>query len=77
MYYNERLKQLRERVGNSQKEIAKILDIHKGLYSHYETEDYIMPIKHLIICVIILMFLLIIFLIFLKYPIIKILVIKI
>ena len=49
MYYNERLKQLRERVGNSQKEIAKILDIHKGLYSHYETEDYIMPIKHLII----------------------------
>ena len=47
MYYNERLKQLRERVGNNQKEVANILNIHKGLYSHYETEDYIMPIKHL------------------------------
>ncbi len=47
MYYNERLKQLRERVGNTQKEMANILKIHKGLYSHYETEDYIMPIKHL------------------------------
>ncbi len=47
MYYNERLKQLRERVGNNQKEVASILNIHKGLYSHYETEDYIMPIKHL------------------------------
>ena len=47
MFYCNRLKFLRERIGVTQEHLASILNIKQSVYSHYETEYYIMPIKHL------------------------------
>jgi len=45
--YKERLKEVREINNTKQKEIAKYIGIHKGLYSQYENEYAIIPSKHL------------------------------
>lgn len=45
--YKEKLKELREEKKVTQEEIAKILNIKRGVYSIFETEEKIMPIKHL------------------------------
>lgn len=45
--YQERLKQLRERLGLTQKEVADYLKIDSSHYGHLEVEYEIMPIKHL------------------------------
>lgn len=47
MFYNNNLKSLRERIGLTQENLASILNIDRKTYSHYENEDYIIPIKHL------------------------------
>ena len=47
MIYSKRLMELRENSELKQYEIAKILNIYKGLYNQYETEYEIIPIKHL------------------------------
>ena len=47
MNYGQMVKELRERNGITQKELAKYLEIDAKLYSHYETEDRIIPCKHL------------------------------
>ena len=47
MLFNGRLKQLRERNGYSQIEISKLLNISNSLYSRYEKEIQIIPLKHL------------------------------
>lgn len=47
MFYNNRLKLLRERNGETQKQLASILNIGRTAYVHYENEDVIIPIKHL------------------------------
>ncbi len=46
--YKDRIKFLRERYGYTQKNIADILKIDRGLYAQYEIEYSIIPIKHLI-----------------------------
>ena len=48
MNYGIKIKMLRERKGITQKELADYLGIDPKLYSHYETEDRIIPCKHLI-----------------------------
>ena len=45
--YKEKLKAIRERIGPTQREIAEILGIQRGLYAQYETEYTVIPIKHL------------------------------
>ncbi len=45
--YSERLKFLRERIGLTQREVADIIGVKRGLYAQYETEYTIMPMKHL------------------------------
>jgi len=45
--YKERLKSLRINNNLTQKNIAAILNISEITYTHYESEYYIMPIKHL------------------------------
>ena len=45
--YSERLKFIREENNYTQKNLAKILKIDQSVYSHYETEYNIIPIKHL------------------------------
>ncbi len=47
MIYSKKLKELREINKLTQKEIAQLLNIKRGVYSIYETEEKIMPIKHL------------------------------
>ena len=47
MNYGIKIKELRERNGITQKDIANYLEIDAKLYSHYETEDRIIPMKHL------------------------------
>ena len=47
MNYGIKIKELRERSGTTQKELAQYLDIDAKLFSHYETEDRIIPCKHL------------------------------
>ncbi len=46
--YKEKLKSIRDEKEITQEIIAKHLGIHKGLYSQYETEYSIIPLKHLI-----------------------------
>ncbi len=46
--YKEKLKYLREEKEITQEVIANYIGIHKGLYSQYETEYAIIPLKHLI-----------------------------
>ncbi len=48
MLYKERLKSLRMEANLTQQEVANILKIPRGLFSQYETEYTIIPIKHLI-----------------------------
>lgn len=45
--YKQNLKLLRENLEITQETIANYLNIHKGLYSQYETEYAIIPSKHL------------------------------
>ena len=47
MDYTNILKQLREEKNLSQKDIAYILGISRGLYSQYEIADKIIPLNHL------------------------------
>lgn len=47
MNYGIKIRELRERNGIIQKEIAQYLEIDAKLYSHYEIEDRIIPCKHL------------------------------
>ena len=49
MLYKERLESLRNREGLTQKKAGQMINLDSGTYSHYEKEDLIMPIKHLII----------------------------
>ena len=44
----ERLKQTRERIGITQVDIAKTLEITKSGYCRFENEMDIIPLKHLI-----------------------------
>ena len=48
MNYGENLKNLRERQALSITTVAKILNISDSLYSRYEKEIQIIPLKHLI-----------------------------
>ena len=47
MEYNMIIKQLREDHHLTQKDIANILEISRGLYAQYEIADKIIPIRHL------------------------------
>ena len=47
MNYGIKIKELRERNGITQKQLTQYLKIDAKLYSHYETEDRIIPCKHL------------------------------
>ncbi len=47
MFYKEKLKAIRERIGVTQSTIAKMLEVDRRAYSHYENENTLMPIKHL------------------------------
>ncbi|MCM1052780.1 MAG: helix-turn-helix domain-containing protein [Ruminococcus sp.] len=47
MIYRERIIQLRERNGNTQKEIADRINMDSSHYRHCEKEDELFPIKHL------------------------------
>ena len=49
MNYGINIKSLRERNGVTQKTLAEFLGIDGKLYSHYETEDRIIPCKHIIL----------------------------
>ena len=49
MIYKKRLKELRERIGITQNELAQDLNIDYKTFSHYENEDVIFPLKHLVI----------------------------
>ena len=46
--YKDRLKYLRDEKEINQDVIADYIGIHKGLYSQYETEYALMPLKHLV-----------------------------
>ena len=48
MLYKEKLKELREENNLRQEDVANILGIKRGLYSQYEIEYSIIPVKHLI-----------------------------
>ncbi len=48
MNYGIQLQLLRERIGISQVELAKYLQIDKSLYGRYEKETQTIPVKHLI-----------------------------
>ena len=47
MDYTKRLKLIRENKNLTQKDIANILEITRGLYAQYEIADKIIPISHL------------------------------
>lgn len=46
--FDYRIKFSRERKGIKQSELATQLNINKSTYSNYESEKYIIPLKHLI-----------------------------
>lgn len=48
MYYKKRLNEIRTLNDISQKKLAQMLNISPYTYSHYETEDTIIPLKHLV-----------------------------
>lgn len=48
MIYGTKLKSLRIENNKTEKEIANILKIERGVYSLYETEKVTIPLKHLI-----------------------------
>ncbi len=45
--YGKRLRELRERIGLNQTEIAKLINISKSQYCLYEKETALIPMKHL------------------------------
>ena len=47
MNYKDKMNEIRTSQDISQKQIAEILKISPYTYSHYETQDTIIPIKHL------------------------------
>ena len=47
MYYGEKLKALRERIGLSQSKVGHLINLDSGTYCHYEMEDILIPTKHL------------------------------
>lgn len=47
MIYGDKIKHLRERNNIKQKDLIKEIKISKSLYSEYEQERKIMPLKHL------------------------------
>ncbi|MCM1053241.1 MAG: helix-turn-helix transcriptional regulator [Ruminococcus sp.] len=48
MIYSKNLKELRERNGYTIADLAKIINVDKTGYGHYEREYVIIPIKHLV-----------------------------
>ena len=48
MIYKDNLKAIRTREGLTQEECAKLINVSKSLYSRYEKEIQLIPIKHLI-----------------------------
>ena len=48
MIYSGKIKALRERLGITQVELSKAINLNNKTYSHYENEDLIMPLKYLI-----------------------------
>ena len=48
MLYNKKLEILRNRIGLTQNEAGKLINLDSGTYSHYEKEDLIIPLKHLL-----------------------------
>ncbi len=48
MIYSRKLKDLRERNGFKQIDLANVLKIRRNAYTQYESEYVIIPIKHLI-----------------------------
>ncbi len=48
MNYGNMMKYVRIRTNISQKEISQVLNISNYTYSHYETQDSLIPLKHLI-----------------------------
>ncbi len=46
--YSEKLESLRTRIGLTQKEVGQLINLDSGTYCHYEKEDLIIPLKHLI-----------------------------
>ena len=48
MIYQKQLKELRNKNSLTQQDLANILKIKRGVYSLYETEYVIMPVKHLL-----------------------------
>lgn len=48
MIYGDNLKALRTRKGISQEKLANLIQVDKSLYSRYEKEIQLIPIKHLI-----------------------------
>ncbi len=48
MIYSEKLKNIRELKALKQSDLSSLLKIDQSVYSHYETEYNIMPLKHLI-----------------------------
>ena len=47
MFYKEKLKFLRERIGITQEQVGNLINVDRKTYSHYENEDIIISIKHL------------------------------
>ena len=48
MDYGKKMKKIRILNNKDQADIAKILNLSQYTYSHYETQDAIIPLKHLI-----------------------------
>ena len=48
MIYNKRLKELRERYGIPQKELANLINVKRPVYTQYENENVTLPLIHLI-----------------------------
>jgi len=48
LYYNEKIREIRENRFLKQKDIAKILGIRQQVYSRYELGIRALPIEHLI-----------------------------
>lgn len=48
MYYNQRLKEIREKREIKQKEIAEAIGIKQQQYQRYEKGENIMPVSYLI-----------------------------
>ena len=47
MIVNFRLKELRESKGLTQAQLAKIINLNRTTYNHYEVQENMLPLKHL------------------------------